>query len=1134
VKLLMICKRAIIFVVVWTLCFTGSLTSPNVILANQSPSDIQLSNQIVQENAGANATVGTLSAIDADGTGSYTFALVIGLGSDDNSFFNISGNLLRANNSLNYEAKSEYSIRIRVSEGRLTFEKVFSIQVSDINETPNDLLLSTTSFAENQQANAVVGKLSALDPDTISTFRYSFVNGLGDFDNQLFLIDEDQLLATTSLNYEERSNYMIRLQVTDGALTYEEVFTIEVTDVNEAPTDIVLTNHTLAENLEPFQIVGQLSAEDEDVNSQLTFTLLPIADSEDHQQFIIENNQLLSKQSFDFEEKSRYEIRIEVSDGQLSYQESFIIEVLDVNEAPYDIQLDPAQILESATPGTVIGNLNASDPDNHQQFEYMFIRTEDAVRYEISGNQLLTKELLDYEEKSLDTVQIRVTDGQFTYDETFEIEIMNVNEAPVDLQIDNLTIAEHALPGTMIGRIDVTDPDLDDEITFDLIEEDIDENIKSWFVIEGNQLKISGNLDFETKSSWTIHIQARDRDGLKYLEQFQVSVLNVNEAPGSLQLSNNQVDENMPSGSIVGTLDAFDVDAGSELRFRFVDGEGDTNNTDFIIDDATLKTAKVFDYEQSKTRNVRIQVSDGELSFEQSYEIAINDRNDAPHTLILSQATLSEERLEQVKVGTFSAQDDDQQPLTYRLVSGQGSNDNALFVVQENRLLAIAPFDYEKQKTANIRVQVSDGESVFERSFTISIVNVNEAPFGLELNNSAVQENAGNSAVVGTLSAEDYDADATLQYQFVVDAANLDHQLFMIRNNQLLAKSSFDFERRNQYQVKIQVTDGTFVQERTFKISVNNINEAPNQLQISNSTIEEFVPVNTEIGTFTARDPDGTNTFSYTLDRTGNDHSSFTIRGDRLLTRQVLDTTKKSVFNLRIIVADPAGLRFVKNIPIKVITRPLQMMPYLGVYAGNMFKPDWALTRAEVASMVLKLIESADYRLQPTNPKITYKDVTSKSRHFQLVSAITKYDVMAGYPDGTFRPDELIIHREMRTIIVNYLSLMYKQHSGKTNNIFCKTCRTDFHLKEIRKYIDGKQMSNAPRLFKWEQKVSRAEAVVLLNRVFHRGPIVNVSKSSWRDVPATHWAMRDIEAATLTRISKRHLNDHEWLIKRIQ
>lgn len=108
-----------------------------LISLNDSPTNITLSATSIAENAGANAVVGTLSTTDPNAGNTFTYTLVSGTGSTDNSSFNISGSQLRATASLDFEAQSSYSVRVRsTDQGGLFTEKAFTITVTDVNEAP--------------------------------------------------------------------------------------------------------------------------------------------------------------------------------------------------------------------------------------------------------------------------------------------------------------------------------------------------------------------------------------------------------------------------------------------------------------------------------------------------------------------------------------------------------------------------------------------------------------------------------------------------------------------------------------------------------------------------------------------------------------------------------------------------------------------------------------------------------------------------------------------------------------------------------------------------------------------------------------------------------------------------------------
>lgn len=104
---------------------------------NEAPTSLSISDSHVNENGGANAVVGSFTRADQDTGDTAAYILVAGVGDTDNGLFNISGTDLRANASFNYESKTTYNVRVRVTDsGGLSFDNIFTISVDDINDAP--------------------------------------------------------------------------------------------------------------------------------------------------------------------------------------------------------------------------------------------------------------------------------------------------------------------------------------------------------------------------------------------------------------------------------------------------------------------------------------------------------------------------------------------------------------------------------------------------------------------------------------------------------------------------------------------------------------------------------------------------------------------------------------------------------------------------------------------------------------------------------------------------------------------------------------------------------------------------------------------------------------------------------------
>ncbi|MEQ1865899.1 MAG: hypothetical protein ABL996_14775, partial [Micropepsaceae bacterium] len=289
----------------------------NVANANEGPSDIGLSNTTVAENA-AGAVVGALSTTDVDAGDSHSYSV------SDNRFEVVGGQLkLKDGVSLDHEGEPSVSVTVTSTDASgASISETFSLTVSNANENPTDITLSNSSVAENA-AGAVVGTVSTVDPDAGNTHSYSVS------DSRFEVVGGQlKLKSGVSLNYETTPSVGVTVTTTDqGGNSYSEAFTINVTNVNENPTDITLSNSSVAENAAG-AVVGTLSTVDPDAGNTHTYS---VSDS----RFEVVGGQLKLKSgvSLDYETQSSVSVTVTTTDqGGNSYSEAFTINVTNVSD----------------------------------------------------------------------------------------------------------------------------------------------------------------------------------------------------------------------------------------------------------------------------------------------------------------------------------------------------------------------------------------------------------------------------------------------------------------------------------------------------------------------------------------------------------------------------------------------------------------------------------------------------------------------------------------------------------------------------------------------------------------------------------------------------------------------------------
>ena len=345
----------------------GGTVSDDIVITvnnvNDAPTALSLSGLTIAEDASIGTVIGALTSTDVDAGDSHTYSLVDGTGGDDNAAFAISGSSFATTEALDFETQATYAVRVRTTDAAgATYDEQITITVTNVNEAPTALALSTTSISENNTALQAVGSLASTDEDAGDTFTYSLVAGTGDTDNDAFEISNGELLAKESLNFEAKSSYAVRIKTTDaGGLSYETQQTITVVDVNEAPTAITISASSLAENADVGTQIGSFSSTDEDADDSHTYTLVAGTGDTDNASFSIVDGALVSAESFDFESKNSYSVRIKSTDvGGASSEQSFTVAVTNVDEPSIaeiaDISFDATEIGESTTQQLSIEN----------------------------------------------------------------------------------------------------------------------------------------------------------------------------------------------------------------------------------------------------------------------------------------------------------------------------------------------------------------------------------------------------------------------------------------------------------------------------------------------------------------------------------------------------------------------------------------------------------------------------------------------------------------------------------------------------------------------------------------------------------------------------------------------------------
>ena len=888
---------------------------------NEAPTAADASFTIA-ENAGTNAVVGSLTASDPDAGDTISYAITGG--NADSAFaIDANGQITVANGSLlDHETAPSRTLTVTVTDAAgLTDTATVTVGVTDVNEAPTAADASFT-IAENAGTNAVVGSVTASDPDAGDTISYAITGGNAD---GAFAIDANGQITVANgslLDHETAPSRTLTVTVTDAAgLTDTATVTIGVTDVNEAPT-AADASFTIAENAGTNAVVGSVTASDPDAGDTISYAITGgNADGafaiDANGQITVANGSLL-----DHETAPSRTLTVTVTDAAgLTDTATVTIGVTDVNEAPTAADAS-FTIAENAGTNAVVGSVTASDPDAGDTISYAITGGNADGAFAIDANGQITVangSLLDHETAPSRTLTVTVTDAAgLTDTATVTVGVTDVNEAPTAADA-SFTIAENAGTNAVVGSVTASDPDAGDTISYAIT----GGNADGAFAIDANgQITVANGslLDHETAPSRTLTVTVTDSGGLTDTATVTVGVTDVNEAPTAADASFT-IAENAGTNAVVGSVTASDPDAGDTISYAITGGNADGA---FAIDangQITVANGSLLDHETAPSRTLTVTVTDsGGLTDTATVTVGVTDVNEAP-TAADASFTIAENAGTNAVVGSVTASDPDAgDTISYAITGG---NADGAFAIDANGQITVANgslLDHETAPSRNLTVTVTDAAGLTDTAtITVGVTDVNEAPTAADAS-FTIAENAGTNAVVGSVSASDPDAGDTISY--AITGGNADGAFAIDANGQITVAngSLLDHETAPSRTLTVTVTDAAGLTDTaTVTVGVTDVNEAPTAADAS-FTIAENAGTNAVVGSVTASDPDAGDTISYAITG-GNADGAFAIDANGQITvanGSLLDHETAPSRTLTVTVTDAAGLTDTATVTVGV------------------------------------------------------------------------------------------------------------------------------------------------------------------------------------------------------------------------
>ena len=175
-------------------------------------------------------------------------------------------------------------------------------------------------------------------------------------------------------------------------------------------------------------------------------------------------------------------------------------------------------------------------------------------------------------------------------------------------------------------------------------------------------------------------------------------------------------------------------------------------------------------------------------------------------------------------------------------------------------------------------------------------------------------------------------------------------------------------------------------------------------------------------------------------------------------------------------------------------------------------RPEGKITRAEVATIYFRMLTD-ESRTKFWSQNSGYSDVKTGDWFNNAVSTLSNAGIIAGYEDGSFRPNGYITRAEFATIAARFFDVTYngKDLFPDINGHWAKDYINQAANKGfVNGYEDG--------TFKPDRNITRAEAVTLVNRTLDRHPDKSHFTKDmlvWPDnMDQTKWYYADMQEAT--------------------
>jgi Carbohydrate family 9 binding domain-like/Bacterial Ig domain len=698
------------------------------------------------------------------------------------------------------QGPSTNAVTVRVSDGVANVEQTFEVIVTEKNEVPVLAVVPNQTVGE---LTPLAVQLSATDPDLpAQTLKYTLVTGPTGL-----TVSETGAVVWTPTEAQGPSTNAVTVRVSDGLASADQTFQVIVTEVNVTPVLAAVLAQTVAE-LTPLALT--LVGTDSDLPVQtLTYSVVTGPTG-----LTVSSAGAVAWTPSEAQGPSTNSVTVRVSDGLASADQTFQVIVTEVNVTPVLVAVPTQTIVELTLLAVTMAGTDSDLPA--QTLIYSLVTGPEGLTVSAAGVIAWTPS--EAQGPSTNSVTVRLSDGLASADQTFQMIVTEVNEAPVLAVIPPQSLNA---TNSLSLQLEATDPDLPGQtLTFNL------ESGPSGLTVSPAGL-VAWNPPTPRPPSTNV-VRVRLEDNGTPLQaitaEFVVTVAPGNTPPTVPPIPDESLVEGLP---FTFTITAIDRDLPAQtLTFSLA-----TNApTGAVVDPQSgVFTWTPTEAQGPSTNDLTVLVTDsGNPSLVGSFlfHIVVTETNAAPDFTAVTNRAIAEGTLLTV---TLSSTDSDlpSQTLTYSLIAGPAG-----LTVSPSGDVAWTPTEAQGPSTNAVTVRVSDGVVNVDQTFQVIATEINVVPVLAAVPDQTI---ATLTPLVLALSATDIDFPVQgLTYGLVNGPAGL-----TVSANGAVAWTPAEAQGPGTNTVTVRVSDGVASVTQTFDVTVTAGIQPPTLPLVPNQTIAE-------------------------------------------------------------------------------------------------------------------------------------------------------------------------------------------------------------------------------------------------------------------------------------------------------